>query len=185
VRARSAHGSRPTAAAGSEVRLQIRRSLTITLTVETPSFAFRLERVRSLRERVEERAREDLARELQLRLRGEALLRQATSAASAARETGRGAVQRAGASGADLLAVQAFIERVESDRRDAVHDLHRQDAEVEARREALTAAARDRQAIDRLRERRRADHNRTVARNAQNALDEIALGVHRRGQVAV
>ena len=43
-----------------------------------PSFKFRLERVRSLRERAEEAAREELARELNHRVRGEALLREAT-----------------------------------------------------------------------------------------------------------
>ena len=52
--------------------------------VETPSFTFRLERVKTLRERAEARAQEDLARELSLRLRGEAMLREATYAASAA-----------------------------------------------------------------------------------------------------
>jgi flagellar FliJ protein len=151
--------------------------------VETPSFTFRLERVRSLRERAEEHAREELARELQLRLRGEALLQQATSAVSAARDTGRGAVLRPGASGADLLAAQAFMERAERDRREAETDLDRQDAEVEARRQALTAASREREAIDRLKARQRADHEREAARKAQIALDEVALGVHRRGKV--
>ena len=42
--------------------------------METSSFTFRLERVRSLREGAGEHAREELARELQLRLRGGALL---------------------------------------------------------------------------------------------------------------
>src|SRR5829696_9904979 len=74
--------------------------------VESPSFTFRLERVRSLRERAEEAAREELARELSHRVRGEALLRQATSAVSAARDSGRDTVLKSGASGADLLAVQ-------------------------------------------------------------------------------
>jgi flagellar protein FliJ len=152
--------------------------------VETPSFTFRLERVRSLRERAEERAREDLAHELRLRLRGEALLNEATQAASAAREAGRGAAMRSGASGADLLAAQAYIERAEQSRRAASLDLDRQDLEVAARREALAAAARDRQAIDRLKERRQAEHDREWARRSQVALDEVALGVHRRGGVA-
>jgi flagellar protein FliJ len=152
--------------------------------VETPSFTFRLERVRSLRERAEEHAREELARELQLRLRGEALLREATHAVSAARDTGRGAFQRFGATGADLIAAQAFMERTERDRREAALDLDRQDAEVEARRQALTEAAREREAIDRLKERRKADHEREVARREQVALDEVALAVHRRGKVA-
>ena len=152
--------------------------------METPSFTFRLERVRSLRERAEERAREERARELQLRLRGEALLREATHNVSAARDTGRGEVLRPGASGADLLAAQAFMERAERDRREAAHDLDRQDAQVEARRQALTEAARDRETIDKLKERQRADHQREAARREQIALDEVALAVHRRGKVA-
>ncbi|HET9740861.1 MAG TPA: hypothetical protein VFP78_22305 [Solirubrobacteraceae bacterium] len=51
--------------------------------VETPSFTFRRERVKSLHERAEERAQEDLANELRTRMRGEAMLLAATNAASA------------------------------------------------------------------------------------------------------
>jgi flagellar FliJ protein len=149
--------------------------------VETPSFTFRLERVRTLRERAEERAREELAKELQLRLRGEALLRQATSAASAARDQGRDAVLSARTSASDLQAAQAYIERAERAKREAALDLDRQDAEVAARRDALAAAARDREAIDRLKDKQRADFENEWARRAQNQLDEVALGVHRRG----
>jgi flagellar FliJ protein len=148
--------------------------------VETPSFTFRLERVKTLRERAEERAQEDLANELRLRLRGEAMLREATYAASAATQAGRDAVL-ARSSATDLIAAQAFMERTERDRREAALDLDRQDAEVAARRVALQAAARDRQVMDKLEERQRAAHNAEWARRAQGALDEIALGVHRRG----
>jgi flagellar FliJ protein len=55
---------------------------------------------------------------------------------------------------------------------------------VAIRREALTAAARDRQAIDKLKQRQQADHDATWARRAQNQLDELALAVHRRGVAA-
>jgi flagellar protein FliJ len=151
--------------------------------VETPSFTFRLERVKSLRERAEARAQEDLANELRLRLRGEAMLREATYAASAATEAGRDTVLTR-STGMDLIAAQAFIERAERNRREAALDLDRQDAEVAARRTALQTAARDRQVMDKLEERQRADHNRTWARRTQGALDEIALGVHRRGAAA-
>jgi flagellar FliJ protein len=152
--------------------------------VETPSFVFRLERIRSLRERAEERAREDLAHELRLRLRGEAMLLEATEAASAATQSGRDAVMSR-SSGMDLIAAQAYIERAERNRREAALDLDRQEAEVAARRAALQNAARERQVMDKLEERQRADHKREWARKAQGALDEVALGVHRRsGQVA-
>jgi flagellar FliJ protein len=157
--------------------------MSITGIVETPSFVFRLERVKSLRERTEERAREDLAHELRLRLRGEAMLLEATQAASAATQTGREAVSSR-ASGMDLIAAQAYIERAERTKREAALDLDRQDAEVAARRVALQAAARDRQVLDKLKERQRADHDAEWARKAQGALDEVALSVHRRGVAA-
>ncbi len=156
----------------------------MTRSVETPSFTFRLERVRDLRERAEENAREELARELRLRMRGEALLLQATETVTSAQDTGRGALRRFGASGADMLAAQAYLERAERDRREAALDLDRQDAEVDARRRALTAAARERQTIGKLEERQRAAHQREAARREQIDLDEVALGVHRRGRVA-
>jgi flagellar FliJ protein len=148
--------------------------------VDRPSFTFRLERVRSLRERAEERAREDLARELSHRLSGEAMLRAATEVASSARDAGLASLHP-GASGADLVAAQAWIERSERARREAALELDRRDAEVAVRRESLKHAAREREVIERLKRRRRDDHNREVARLDQIALDEIALGVHRRG----
>ena len=151
--------------------------------METPSFTFRLERVKSLRERAEARAQEDLAHELRLRLRGEAMLREATYAASAATQAGRNTVL-GGASGMDLIAAQAYIERAERTRREAALDLDRQEAEVAARREALQAAARDRQVMDKLEARQRADHDAHWARVAQGELDEVALTMHRRGAAA-
>jgi flagellar protein FliJ len=152
--------------------------------VEHPSFTFRLERVRSLRERAEDTAREELARELSHRVRGEALLRQATSAVSSARDAGRDTVLKAGASGADLLAAQAWMERVERHRLDAVADLDQRDAEVARSRAALTEAAREREVIERLKRKRRADHDAEALRRSQIVLDEVALTVYRRGSAA-
>jgi flagellar protein FliJ len=152
--------------------------------VEHPSFTFRLERVRSLRERAEDTAREELARELSHRVRGEALLRQATSAVSSARDAGRDTVLKAGASGADLLAAQAWMERVERHRLDAVADLDQRDAEVARSRAALTEAAREREVIERLKRKRRADHDAEGLRRSQIVLDEVALTVYRRGSAA-
>lgn len=154
----------------------------MTLFVETPSFTFRLERVRDLRERAEERAREELANELRLRLRGQAILHEATSAVSAARTAGLDTVSSDRTSSIDLMAAQSYLERTERVRREAALDLDRQDAEVEVRRVVLAAAARDRQAIDKLKERQRAEHDAEWARRSQNQLDELALAVHRRGR---
>jgi flagellar FliJ protein len=55
---------------------------------------------------------------------------------------------------------------------------------VDARRVALVAAAREREVLDRLERRARARHEAESARLEQGRLDEIALAVHRRAQVA-
>ncbi len=152
--------------------------------METPSFTFRLERVRTIRERAEDRAREALTVELRSRAEGEALLRDATDAVSAARDQGRTTVSSGRISASDFISAQAFLERTERLRVEASLELSRREAEVEARREALAAAARDRQAIDKLKERRKAEHDAEWARKTQNTLDELALAVHRRGGAA-
>jgi flagellar protein FliJ len=153
--------------------------------VETPSFTFRLERVRTIRERAEDLAREELNRELEARTRADALLREAAGTVTAARTTGRNAALASGTSVATLLAAQAFLERAERTEREAALNLDRQDAEVAIRRDVYAAAARDRQAIDKLEERQRAEHDAEWARRAQIAQDEIALGMHRRGGAVV
>ncbi len=150
----------------------------------SPAFTFRLERVRSLRERAEEQAQEHLARGLSDRLKSEALLQQAAGAARSAREATLGTALGGGATGHDLIAAQAFAERREAERQAAALDLHRRETEVAARRTALAAAAREREVIERLERRKRAEHVAECARLDQIELDEIALGVHRRGQVA-
>jgi flagellar export protein FliJ len=111
------------------------------------------------------------------------MLLEATQAASDATQTGRKTAASA-SSGMDLIAAQAYIERAERMRREAMLDLDRRDVEVAARRVALQAAARDRQVLDKLKQRQHADHDRTWARRAQGAQDEVALSVHRRGRVA-
>jgi flagellar FliJ protein len=153
--------------------------------VETPSFTFRLERVRTLRERAEERAKEALSSELRRRAEGEQLLQQAVDAMRGAADGGRsahssGRVMKA----VDLIAHQAYLERTERLRSEAALELHRRDTEVQVKRELLAGAARDRQAIDKLKERQKAEHDAEWARKSQNVLDELALAVHRRGVAA-
>ena len=63
-------------------------------------------------------------------------------------------------------------------------ELSRAKAEVEVKRQHLAAAARDRQAIDKLKERQQAEHDAEWARKSQNTLDELALAVHRRSVAA-
>jgi flagellar FliJ protein len=148
--------------------------------VETPSFTFPLERVRTLRERAEERAREALSAELRNQAEGEALLQAATDAVGAARDHGR-AVPGGRVSVIDFMTAQNFLETTERRRAEASIELSRRDAEVGVKRQELAVAARDRQAIDKLKERRKAEHDAEWARRSQNTLDELALAVHRRG----
>jgi flagellar FliJ protein len=142
-------------------------------------FTFKLERVRALRERKEELAKEELAASLALRLRGEAMLR----AASDNVEQARG-LQRAAAGSAmtaqELQAAQAYLERTERERLSAELDLDRRDAEVDARRTALQNAAREREVLERLKERRANEHRREADRRAGAILDEMAITMHRR-----
>ncbi|MEA2167869.1 MAG: flagellar protein FliJ [Solirubrobacteraceae bacterium] len=142
-------------------------------------FTFRLERVRDLRERAEDEAKEHYASSLASREEGAALLCAAAEHRDHARAAARPAAGGA-SSGTDLLAAQAWLERVERAREAAELELGRREAEVEARHAALVHAARERHALERLRERRRADHAVQTARREGAELDELALGAHRR-----
>ena len=83
-------------------------------------------------------------------------------------------------SGIDLLAHQAYLERTETARRATRHDLDCRELEVADRRDELRQAARDRQALERLKERRRAEYQREAARIESLMLDEIAINNFRR-----
>ncbi|HEY4280292.1 MAG TPA: flagellar export protein FliJ [Conexibacter sp.] len=143
------------------------------------AFRFRLERVRALRERGEDLAKEELAGALSRRSSCEERLREAGETLDAAREQQRD-LAAVPVSASDLMARQLFLERAERDRTAGQQDLVRHDTDVEAHRDRLREAARDRQALERLKERQRADHARELARVEGNTLDEIALTVHRR-----
>jgi flagellar FliJ protein len=153
--------------------------------VETPSFTFRLERVRTLRERAEDQAREALTQELRHRDEGKRALDDARANVRAACELNRTAMAAGGMTSAvNLRAIQTYVERTEQLQNGAALELSRREAEVGVKRDHLAAAARDRQAIDKLKERQQAEHNAAWSRRIQNTLDELALAVHRRGVAA-
>ena len=62
-------------------------------------------------------------------------------------------------SAVDLVARQAYLERVESAHRSTLSDLERHEQNVAGRRSELTEAARDRQALEHLKASRLADHS--------------------------
>ena len=143
------------------------------------SFRFRLERVRALRERKEETAKQALGDALDHHARGERALRTVEHALDGAR-----AAQRHASAGpinaVDLLAHQAYLERTEAARRATCDELARREHELARRRDALTAATRDLQALERLKQHRREEYDREAARQEGLVLDELAVTRFRR-----
>jgi flagellar export protein FliJ len=134
-----------------------------------------------MRERRERLAQQELAQSISRLASSEAELRSADSSVEQARAEQRDAVAAPGTLGAtELLARQAFLERVEAERRVRALELERSEAEVDERSETLTTAATEHQMLERLRERRRGEHDREVARIEGNLLDEIATARHGR-----
>ena len=159
--------------------VQTPKRLPTNPSVTRPPFKFRLERVRALRESVEDQAKEELAASMSVRIKGEAMLQSASDSYAQAQAARRGTAAAA-MSGDQLVAHQAYLERTERARLAAELELGRREAEVDARRTALQAAARERQVLERLKERRRADHVREADRREGALLDEMALAGHRR-----
>src|SRR4051812_36019898 len=175
----------PTAGSNTcPVQVKTTRKLPIDRPVTRRPFNFRLERVRALRESFEDQAREELAASLSVRLKGEAMLRAASERHATAQHTRR---ETAGfeVTGHDLQAVHAYMERTSRARQAAELELGRREAEVDARRTALLAAARERQVLEKLKERRAKDHRRESDRIEGALLDEMAISSHRRAEASL
>ncbi len=149
-------------------------------------FRFRLESVRSLRKQTERAAQESLATSLGHQRDGQRALSEIEATIASARDDARRGVLDAGAaaSGTDLRAADLYLERLAGRRASAVRNLRERETEVEDRRRKLLAAARERQVLDRLRGRRRGEHELAAARAEGEQLDELALAVHRRRREA-
>ena len=148
-----------------------------------PSFHFRLERVRALRQRKENLARQDLARAISQRAGSLDRLQRVEDHLEQARSHQR----LAGAGGdtttvsaAELLARQAFVEHVEAQRTMGMRELERHEADVADRDTQLGRAAREHEIIERLKDRQRAEHEHEAGRRESEQLDEIGLERFRR-----
>jgi flagellar FliJ protein len=149
--------------------------------VTGPSFRFRLERVRALRERREDLARQALAQALDRRSDSRTHLEQVEADLEQAQTRQREATGPAAtATAAELVARQAFVEHVETQRLAGLRELERHDGEVSDRDIELGQAAREREMLERLKERQRTEHHREFERQESGALDEIALDRFRR-----
>jgi flagellar FliJ protein len=144
--------------------------------VSTARFRFGLERVREIRAHDEDRAKEAFAASLAQRMRGAAMLAAASAQVDTAHDARRDGAPTA--SGQDLVSMQAYLDRVEQSRRDAERQLEQSERMLAERRRALTEASRRRQALERLKERRAAEHAAEAARREGAFLDEVAIGAH-------
>jgi flagellar export protein FliJ len=154
---------------------QERRHPSDNRAVTEPAFRFRLERVRTLREGKKKLAQQQLAEAITLRSSSERELRTVDAHLEHARaEQLTASSEQRPVSATDLLARQAFIERVEAQRLLRAQELAQREAEVVDRDARLTSAASDHEMLNRLRERHRGEHDREAARRERNLLDEIA-----------
>ncbi len=133
-----------------------------------PSYRFRLERVRALRERREEQVKQEFGVALQAREHRQDEVDRTRARIASARTA------QLSASGDDLRSHQSYVERLEHMLQLEIEDLARCEVELSERRVALTKASQDLEALERLKEKGRDVHNREAARVEQNMLDEIA-----------
>jgi len=137
-------------------------------------FQFKLEPVRALRERAELNAMKELADELAR----EAALRAEAEAAAGRLAAARTAPQTV-ASGPELRAQQMFMERREREVQVAHEQVGLQEQQVELRRADLEVASRDREVLERLKDRRRTEHETAAARAEQAHVAELSLARYR------
>jgi flagellar protein FliJ len=137
-------------------------------------FRFRLETVRRLRDHEEQRARDNLARELAAHSAATNDLRRRIEAVNDARSA---------AQGADVVARAAwdvFIEHKSREQQLAATALVDQQLRVEDQRVALGHASREHKAVARLEDKHRARHREEQQRREEHELSDIASRAHGR-----
>jgi flagellar protein FliJ len=144
-------------------------------------FRFKLEAVRRLREQAETSAKEAYARELALGRTREAALREADARLAAARAAQASPAVRP-LDGADLRTQQAFLERRELEQAITALDSTTQADRIEAGRRLLSLAARNREAVERLKKRQERAHRLANERAESRLFEDIGLAVHLRGR---
>jgi flagellar export protein FliJ len=128
-----------------------------------------------VRERKEKLAQQELARSMSRLSDTRAELHTAEESVRRAQAEQRDASAAAEPVGAaELQARQAFLERVEENRSRRAQDVSRGEAEVADLGAKLVVAASEHEMLNRLRERRRDEHDREVARTEGRLMDEIA-----------
>jgi flagellar FliJ protein len=142
-------------------------------------FRFRLESVRALKAHAETAAQTALAHELAVGAERTAALARADAALRSAQAA------TPPSSGQGLAARQAFVERRERERESAGIAVRAQEEVVAVRSDELTSATVERAALDKLRERRQAEHKLSTARIEEATLGELALSRRRQAHGGV
>lgn len=143
-------------------------------------FRFKLEAVRKLREQAETSAKEAYARELALGRTRDAALAEAEARLDLARNAAAsftGPIE-----GASLRTRQAFVERRELERAIAALDSRTQAERIEAGRKLLELAARNLEAVERLKKRQQRAHHLASERAESRLLEDVGLAVHLRNR---
>jgi flagellar export protein FliJ len=133
-------------------------------------FHFKLDSVRTVRKHSESLAMQALASELAEAGELELRLGDAEQRLVAARQQGSGAL-----GALELAQQQLYRERIERELEDARLRATLQARAVQNARDQLDLAAREREALDRLAERRRLEHLQEVGRAERAAADEITV----------
>lgn len=144
-------------------------------------FRFKLEAVRKLREQAETSAKEAYARELALGRTRDAALREADARLAAARAAAASPAVRP-LDGADLRTQQAFLERRELEQAITALDSTTQAERIEAGRLLLSLAARNREAVERLKKRQQRAHRLANEKAEGRLFEDIGLAVHLRNR---
>ena len=146
-------------------------------------FTFRLRTLLDLREHAEQSAKEALARELAVQAARTAELETAAARVDGARTRAAAALSTL-LPASELAARQRFIERCEHEHDRAEIQSAEQCERVEEERASLARAAQDRQALENLKRRKRAAHERIEAQHEDLLLAEAALAAHRRAALS-
>lgn len=149
--------------------------------VPVSRFTFRLEQVRALREQAERQAKEALARQLAVVAQHESAVAGIRDAVDAARSSA-GPAPGVPVDPREIIARQAYADRLDRDRRAAELRLAQEEREAEARLGLLQTAARDREALERAKAKAAEAHRLEQARIADEELGEVALATFRRAE---
>ena len=143
-------------------------------------FRFELEAVRALSEHAESSSRVQLAGELLTGMSRDQELAEATAQLEDARANIPFADRRTVINAWDLLVSDAYLYRRESARAAAAEAALLQEQRIEIHRNVLIEASRKRQALERLKHKRRDLHRAELERLELAELNEVALLLHDR-----